>query len=94
VAPASTDAAAAALDTQAAAASALGALAAGLAASSLGSSKMPEQGPTFPAPDQPKRAIEDIVTDMVRPMLEKWIAENMPRIVEKALRGEAKSKKV
>lgn len=94
VAPASTDAAAAALDTQAAAASALGALAAGLAASSLGSSKMPEQGPTFAAPDQPKRAIEDIVTDMVRPMLEKWIAENMPRIVEKALRGEAKSKKV
>lgn len=39
------------------------------------------------------RTLEDIIADMARPMLEKWIADNMPRIMEKALRGELKSKK-
>lgn len=91
-------------ESQAAAASALGALAAGLAASSaaneavrsapVASSAAPsmQAAPSATAPGAapltPQRTLEDIVTDMVRPMLEKWIAENMPRIMEKALRGE------
>lgn len=42
------------------------------------------------AADPAPRTLEDVVADMVRPMLEKWIGENMPRIIEKALRGEMK----
>ncbi len=34
------------------------------------------------------RTLEDVVSDMLRPMLQKWVAENMPRIMEKALRSE------
>lgn len=34
------------------------------------------------------RSLEDVVADMLRPMLQKWVAENMPRIMEKALRSE------
>jgi len=48
--------------------------------------------PVAPAPVQPPapvRTLEDAVADMVRPMLQQWITDNMPRIVEKALRGEA-----
>lgn len=34
------------------------------------------------------RSIEDTVADLLRPMLKSWLAENMPRIVERALRRE------
>ena len=34
------------------------------------------------------RTIEDMVAELLRPMLREWLAENMPRIVEKALRIE------
>ena len=34
------------------------------------------------------RTVEDIVAELLRPMLREWLAENMPRIVEKALRIE------
>jgi cell pole-organizing protein PopZ len=34
------------------------------------------------------RAIEDTVADLLRPMLRTWLAENMPKIVERALRRE------
>lgn len=34
------------------------------------------------------RSLEDVVADMLRPMLQKWVQENMPRIMEKALRSE------
>lgn len=34
------------------------------------------------------RSLEEVVADMLRPMLQKWVAENMPRIMEKALRSE------
>jgi cell pole-organizing protein PopZ len=36
--------------------------------------------------DAGSRTLEDVVADMVRPMLQKWIDENMPRIVERALK--------
>lgn len=41
---------------------------------------------TVSDPDQ--RAIEDTVADLLRPMLKSWLAENMPKIVERALRRE------
>lgn len=34
------------------------------------------------------RTLEDTVTELLRPMLRNWLDENMPRIVEKALRVE------
>ena len=34
------------------------------------------------------RSMEDAVADLLRPMLKNWLAENMPRIVERALRRE------
>jgi hypothetical protein len=34
------------------------------------------------------RTLEDAVADMLRPMLQQWVAENMPRIIERALRTE------
>ena len=34
------------------------------------------------------RTVEDIVAELLRPMLRQWLAENMPRMVEKALRVE------
>ena len=40
---------------------------------------------------QPVRTLEDAVADMLKPMLQQWIADNMPRIIEKALRVEAAS---
>lgn len=40
------------------------------------------------------RTLEDAVADMLRPMLQQWVADNMPRIIERALRTEvAKSTK-
>ncbi len=32
--------------------------------------------------------MEDTVAELLRPMLKQWLADNMPRIVEKALRIE------
>ena len=36
----------------------------------------------------PVRTLEDAIADMMRPMLQQWITDNMPRIIEKALRVE------
>lgn len=41
------------------------------------------------APASASRSFEDVVADMLRPLLEKWIDENMPRIVERALQRDA-----
>jgi hypothetical protein len=30
-------------------------------------------------------SVEDATADLLRPMLRQWLAENMPRMVEKAL---------
>jgi cell pole-organizing protein PopZ len=38
---------------------------------------------------QPVRTLEDAVAEMLKPMLQQWLADNMPRIIEKALRVEA-----
>ncbi|HEX2843579.1 DUF2497 domain-containing protein [Hyphomicrobium sp.] len=43
----------------------------------------------FPATaPQTGRTLEDAVADMLRPMLQQWVSENMPRIIERALRVE------
>ena len=34
------------------------------------------------------RTMEETVAELLRPMLKTWLAENMPRIVERALRRE------
>jgi cell pole-organizing protein PopZ len=34
-------------------------------------------------------AIEDVAAQLLRPILQQWLTDNMPRIVEKALRSEA-----
>lgn len=41
------------------------------------------------SPSSGSRSFEDVVADMLRPLLEKWIDENMPRIVERALQRDA-----
>lgn len=38
--------------------------------------------------DGHERSMEDTVAELLRPMLKTWLAENMPRIVERALRRE------
>lgn len=38
--------------------------------------------------DAAQRSMEDTVADLLRPMLKTWLAENMPLIVERALRRE------
>lgn len=43
-------------------------------------------GPSIPEGDM--RSMEDTVAELLRPMLKAWLAENMPRIVERALRRE------
>ena len=40
-------------------------------------------------PAAPGRSFEEVVAEMLRPMLEKWIDANMPRIVERALKLDA-----
>lgn len=40
------------------------------------------------AVDGQMRSMEDTVAELLRPMLKAWLAENMPRIVERALRRE------
>jgi hypothetical protein len=52
--------------------------------------------PRAPAPNgydahQPVRTLEDAVAEMLKPMLQQWLSDNMPRIIEKALRVEAAS---
>jgi cell pole-organizing protein PopZ len=49
--------------------------------------KAPELKPAEPAASS--RSFEEVVADMLRPLLEKWIDENMPRIVERALQRDA-----
>jgi cell pole-organizing protein PopZ len=55
------------------------------------------QPSTLPAPvanagSMPvNRSLEDAVADMLRPMLQQWVADNMPRIIERALRNEVAS---
>jgi hypothetical protein len=39
----------------------------------------------LPAQAQASAPIEDSTADLLRPMLRQWLAENMPRMVEKAL---------
>lgn len=89
----------------AASSSALDVLAAGLAASNSGAAPTSGASFAAPAAPQPgaapvaempvvaaagaPRTLEDMITDMVKPMLQKWMADNMPRIIEKALRSEA-----
>jgi cell pole-organizing protein PopZ len=38
--------------------------------------------------DTAQRSMEDTVADLLRPMLKSWLADNMPKIVERALRRE------
>lgn len=37
---------------------------------------------------QPVRSLEDAVAEMLRPMLQQWLTDHMPRIIERALRIE------
>jgi len=54
----------------------------------------PSTLPATYAPSPVGRTLEDAVADMLRPMLQQWVADNMPRIIERALRTEvAKSTK-
>jgi cell pole-organizing protein PopZ len=89
------------------AAQALDALALGLAASAASQAAsfplsspvvepraVPVANGTLEPVRQPVRTLEDAVAEMLRPMLQQWVTDNMPRIIEKALRVEmAKSMK-
>lgn len=44
-----------------------------------------QQRPPLPAAASEASGIEDTTADLLRPMLRQWLAENMPRMVEKAL---------
>lgn len=46
---------------------------------------VPAPAAPSPAPAQASAPIEDSTADLLRPMLRQWLAENMPRMVEKAL---------
>lgn len=48
----------------------------------------PASAPSPAAAPQTVRTLEDAVADMLRPMLQQWVADNMPRIIERALRVE------
>ncbi|WP_072390211.1 DUF2497 domain-containing protein [Hyphomicrobium sp. CS1GBMeth3] len=50
-------------------------------------STLPATVPSY-GTNAPPRTLEDAVADMLRPMLQQWVAENMPRIIERALRTE------
>jgi hypothetical protein len=94
-------------DLSAARLSPLDALALGLAASSEPSRAVPRPTanvpsvgalvaqPLLPAINdyhgQVVRTLEDAVAEMLKPMLQKWLTDNMPRIIERALRVEAAS---
>ena len=47
-----------------------------------------QQVAPYSAPNAPERSMEDTVAELLRPMLKNWLAENMPKIVERALRRE------
>lgn len=47
--------------------------------------EQPRQPAPAPAVAAPAGGIEDATADLLRPMLRQWLAENMPRMVEKAL---------
>jgi cell pole-organizing protein PopZ len=40
------------------------------------------------AAEPPVRTLEDAVAEMLRPMLQQWLTDHMPRIIERALRVE------
>ncbi len=48
-------------------------------------------GPSAPAAAPAARTMEDTVAELLRPMLREWLDNNMPRIVEKAMRVEMAS---
>ncbi len=85
-------------DTSAAGATALGVLAAGLAVASAQpqpvaapqAAAAPAVAPAAPATAAaaPVRSLEDAVAEMLRPMLQQWLTDHMPRIIEKALKIE------
>jgi len=43
---------------------------------------------TYPAADASQRTLEDSIKDMLRPMLRKWLDENMARVLTSALKDE------
>ncbi|MEQ1672372.1 MAG: DUF2497 domain-containing protein, partial [Hyphomicrobium sp.] len=45
--------------------------------------------PQPPAADATPGGLEDAAAQLLRPILKQWLTENMPKIVEKALRSEA-----
>jgi cell pole-organizing protein PopZ len=49
------------------------------------------QPPALPAAPDPagEATLDDAAAQMLRPLLRQWLSENMPKIVEKALRSEA-----
>ena len=47
-----------------------------------------QQVAPYSEPNAPERSMEDTVAELLRPMLKNWLAENMPKIVERALRRE------
>ena len=69
--------------TAAAASQALEKLAAGLSGTAA---VEPQLQSAAPVPASHPRTLDDMVSDMLRPMLEKWVDTNMPRLMEKALR--------
>lgn len=52
---------------------------------------LPSSRPLGPGAEATVRSVEDLVAELLRPMLRQWLDENMPRIVEKALRIELAS---
>jgi cell pole-organizing protein PopZ len=54
--------------------------------SSLTSSLTPPPAPSVPA--QNSRSVEDLVKEMLRPMLTKWLDDNLPGLVERLVRAE------
>lgn len=55
----------------------------------VGSASLPAPPVPQAAPQAPAvRTLEDAVAEMLRPMLQQWIADHMPRILEKVLRDD------
>lgn len=55
-----------------------------------GDTAVPDRSASQPGSVSGGRTLEDIVADLLKPQLEKWLEANMPRIVERALRAEQK----
>lgn len=49
---------------------------------------MPSHALTVPADAEMDTAMDDMAAQMLRPILREWLSENMPKIVERALRSE------